>query len=135
MIYYIVKKEKENIYYDQTKPRNFKNLKTFLNEKCLSNGSTLEGRMKSFNFILNTRQKPCILISDIKAELLIPLNSIKSKNNILINYYSIKSVSGEGNITEIEFINNKKEIFDFNKRIILKQIKRCDLFLKKIRIS
>lgn len=119
----------------KTFPKNIeiKSILNFLKIECLNNGSSLKGRIESFNFLTNSKQKSCILISMEKRILLMPLYSLHYEENILLNFFMIDEIKYKNyNKTVIKFINGTQIELDINNRVVKKQYKRCDIFLKKL---
>ena len=104
----------------------------YLNEMCLINGSSLQGRIDSFNYIVKSKQKTPILISIKHKLLLIPLYSIYSKECILLNYYNIYKISKKDEQTYIYFIDGNMEVINIDIRIIRNQIKRVKRYLEHL---
>lgn len=112
------------------------NLQEYLNTLCLKNGSSLKGRIDSFNYITKSKQKTPIVISFNNGEILMPLLSIYSNYCILLNYCQIKKITKiDDNKTLVIFINDDKIEFDINFRIINKQIKRVKSYINYARLN
>ncbi|MDY6062672.1 MAG: competence protein ComK [Erysipelotrichaceae bacterium] len=120
-------KESNNVYYNKH------SLINYLNCLCLSNGSTLKGRIGSVKYLLKIIQKPPILISLNKNIILLPIYSIYGSETLMFNYYMIDNykIISE-NCTRIYFINGEYEDFNFNYRILNKQIVRIKNYLSKL---
>lgn len=102
-----------------------------INEWCLENGSTFEGRKKSFQHITKCTQKPAILISERSQAILFPLYGLKSEFNIWLSYQAIFAVhQAEYNQSKIVFTNDSALYVDNNRRTIQNQMKRCAQFLE-----
>lgn len=130
-ISFIVKNRNNNLIYPDKKV--ILNLKKYLKDECILNGSSFKGRIDSFKYLTDSKQKPCILISLEKKIMLMPIFSLKSETNYLINYFMIhKIVYKDYNCTMIEFINGDQVQIDVNNRIIKKQYDRCLKFINKI---
>ncbi len=111
-------------------------LTDFLDDQCLKNGSSLKGRIDSFNYINKTKQKTPILISLNKRLFLIPLWSIYQNECTLVNYFNIKQIINVDNKkTKVIFHNGLNIEFDINVRVINKQIKRVKDYLLHLELD
>ena len=102
-----------------------------LNEKCLDNGSSLEGRMDSFRHILSVRQKAAVLISEVTQEIWFPTLSMKSKDCVWLRFDQILDThSASAHRCEIVFFSGVRTEIDIDVRTIRLQMKRCHQFLE-----
>ena len=106
-----------------------KNLEKFLDNLCKQYGSSLKGRIDSFNYVLKTRQKTPIIVSMPNRVILFPIYSIYGNKTTLLNYYSIKKISKKRDSTVITFNNCNQINLDIDYRMIKNQIKRIDSYL------
>ena len=106
------------------------NLIKFLNVLCLKNGSSLKGRIEAFNYALQTYQKTPIIVSIDNNLLLMPLYSIHNDDCILLNYFNISKIKSKENTTIILFNDGSVRNIDIDIRIIRKQMRRVDEYLK-----
>ena len=120
----VLKKNKKIIKYnvDNYEVIN-KNLNSFLDFNCLYYGSSLKGRIKYAKLSLNISYKCPILISEKENLILIPLNSLKNEETILIMLNKIKDYQENGDMLSITCVNNqvfsvKLSKYSFEKSII-----------------
>ncbi|MEG0409020.1 MAG: competence protein ComK [Bacilli bacterium] len=106
-----------------------------LNEWCLEHGSSLEGRIDSFKYLLKVRQKPGILISERCKVLFIPTLSTTSNDCRYIQYTHIKKIIKNGPKSCTVTMNNGNSYnFNVDYRVIKQQQKRAKLYLSKLRL-
>lgn len=98
----------------------------YLNELCLRNCSTLEGRLDACRNLLTITQKACLLISERSEEVYFPVKGLKDKDNewflfsSIVTYHSISD-----NSSELIFMDGSRKVTDTNYRTIKMQMKRC----------
>ena len=134
LIYYDQKRHKycqvnkDNTFLYLDEPVN-----TYLDKLCLSNGSSMRGRIDAYSYLTSFHQKPIILINEISQSLLFPLYGLNNKENVWICYNDIFDVKKVNDYqTKVIFISGYKTILDVNYRIINKQIERCKIYLDKL---
>lgn len=66
------------------------NINTYLNTKCLENGSTIQGRKEAFRYQMHQKKFTPIYVS--KDVLYFPTGSQKDPNCTWINYHEIESI-------------------------------------------
>lgn len=109
--------------------------KTLLNDWCLNNGSSLDGRMESFRYLLNVSQKPCILVSEKKGIMFMPTLSIDSFECQFIRFDCIATIRRHHDGTcKVITKDNSEYFFNVDPRVIKLQYKRSQLFLKKMKL-
>lgn len=102
------------IVYEEEKKFTINNtLKTILNNNCVLNGSTLDGRIDAARSILNIKYRVPIIISNSKDKeiLLMPIFSLRSENSIYININKIINVKKYDDFIRVYVTNN--QYFDF----------------------
>lgn len=100
---------------------------------CIYNGSTAIGRMKAFNILTGSTQKPAVLINERSRIVFFPTLSMKDKDCVWLNDQKIlQTKTIDAFHTEITFITGYKIIIDSNRRTIENQIRRCKKFLSCI---
>ncbi len=115
------------ITYLENKPLNI------LDDWCIHNGSTALGRMKAFNVLTDSIQKPAILISERSRIIFFPTLSKEDEDCLWINDKKIIQTKAIDSMrTEITFNSGYKMIIGTNRRIIEKQMKRCKVFLSHL---
>ena len=119
------------LYFDDCKTKNI-SIKpiNFIKKLCINNGSSLEGRIASFKYLTNTRQKPCILIKE--GLIYIPTLSSNNSDCKYLLYNRIVWVKKDNNDSLVLFDNGLKLNVDVNYRTLRKQLQRCDLFKSKL---
>lgn len=104
-----------------------------IDDWCIHNGSTAFGRMKAFNVLTDSIQKPAVLISERSRIIFFPTLSKEDEECLWINDKKIIQTKAIDSIrTEITFNTGFKMTVDTNRRIIEKQMKRCKVFLSHI---
>lgn len=103
-----------------------------LNQFCIERGSSLEGRMKSFQVLTNTKQKPAVLLDERNQLLLFPTHGITNDACVWISYHEVFSYHAQGNQTEIVFVNGEKLLLSVQYRTIKLQMERCEMFLQQL---
>ena len=105
----------------------------YLEQVCLKNGSTLEGREKSFRVLTAGSQKAGVLVNQRTHEFWFPTMSRKNDNCVWIAYFhTVKAFPCEENTCEVLFDNGLRYPVDCSTRTIQMQLKRCRTFLQKI---
>jgi competence transcription factor ComK len=104
-----------------------------LDEKCLANGASAEGRMASFRHVLGVRQKAAVLISELSGEIWFPTVSMKAADCVWLNDSEILSVHAKGpHVSEVVFFDGTKRDLDVDSRTLRLQMKRCRIYLEKL---
>lgn len=105
----------------------------YLAKECLLRGSSMEGRIASFKYLTDTRQKPAVLVSELTNHIYFPSESPKRSTCLWLLYNDIVRVDKIDYANSlVTFVNSDKIVAGVNKRVIDKQIKRCELFLRKL---
>lgn len=103
----------------------------YLNLKCLHNGSDMKGRTGSFCYLLNVKQKPAVLISEVSGEIWFPTLSAKQKDCVWIRYDEILEVKAlDPQACEVIFFSGLRIRLETDARVIRSQMKRCREFLE-----
>jgi competence protein ComK len=106
---------------------------TLLEQLCLQNGSSLEGRITAFRTLAQVCQKPAVLISERSQILYFPTLGMENKDCVWICYNEILKIRSVGaDHTEILFADGSRHQVDVNYRIIRNQRLRCADFLQKL---
>ena len=106
----------------------------FIENYCLANGSTLEGRNVAFRHLTHSRYKPCLVVSNQKGLYYLATRRIQNKaelyliNFLELDHYQIIDVKH----TLLVFKNGFKFKLDVNYRILKRQIKLMRLYLSSI---
>lgn len=95
---------------------------------CLG-GSSYEGRLKSFKQLTNSVQKPCVLVNERKGTIYIPTTKDTNKECYWLNYNDIFDYKSKGNGTAIYFSNGVVVEVPVDRRVIKKQMDRCQQFM------
>lgn len=93
-------------------------IKKFLNELCIENLSTFDGRINAVRIKHNIKSLVPLYVSN--ECLLIPTSSIRNYECVWINYYMIQSYDGN----EIKMLDGS--IIEVKKRVTDRQIKTCE---------
>lgn len=136
MISYDKKKKQSICLYEGNKEKRLA-LKPYqiLEELCLRNGSSYEGRKESFCFITGARQKPGILISERTQDIYFPTTSKKNEDCVWVLYNQVFKVKSLDQMnSKILFLDGTKVNIPYDSRILNKQLKRCALFLDGINL-
>lgn len=117
----IAKISEETIQYEKNP-----SIKSYLNKKCIENGSTLEGRKQAFSYLMNQKKYIPIVISVDPIEIYFPISSTKDPNCIWINYNAIKKIQYNKKTCTLTFKDNSRLYCLYPKRIqkIIHQIYR-----------
>lgn len=101
---------------------------------CLNHGSTLQGRLANFRYELQVKQKPCILVSEPGCILFIPTRSMASDKCQYFQYQTIRSLKRVDK-NSCQIITKQGTVYgvDVDVRVIRKQMKRSQMFMKKLR--
>jgi len=104
-----------------------------LEQLCLQNGSSLEGRITAFRSLANVCQKPAVLISERSQILYFPTLGMENRECVWVCYNEILKIRSVGaDRTEILFTDGSRQLLDVNYRIIRNQRLRCADFLQKL---
>ena len=103
----------------------------FIDELCVKNGSTAEGRKEAFRRLTGYRQKAPVLISERMQYLMFPTLSPDNPECVWLSYSDILDITS---VTESEssilFVNGTKQTIPFSARSLRKQMKRCEEYLR-----
>lgn len=113
----------------ETKYLNILPLK-LLQHLCIINGSSLDGRVKSFKYLTTSRVKPCIMIKE--SAIYMPTMSSSNQECEYVLYNRIVWIRKEGYKSLVLFDNGYKLIVNCSYKVLRKQLKRCDLFKDKL---
>lgn len=106
---------------------------TILEERCIQNGCTLEGREKAFRILTNSSQKAAVLVNEHQQDLWFPTLSKTCDTCQWISYFHVvKAFASADSTCEILCDNGRRETVNCSVRTIQNQLKRCRLFLQKI---
>ena len=118
------------LYENNKKERILKKPVEILEEYCLKNGSSFDGRAASFCYVTGARQKPAILISERTQDIYFPTASKENDQCVWILYNRILHVKRSKEIkTKVLFTDGTSIILPLDIRVILNQMKRCEAFL------
>ncbi len=108
--------------------------KKFIEDYCIKNGSTLEGRNVAFRMLTHTKCKPCLVVSNQKGLYYLTTRSIKDNQELyLINYLELDKIKQSDNHHTILFFKNGYQCkINVNYRIIKRQIKLMQIYLCSI---
>lgn len=117
----IAKVSEDLIQYEKSS-----SIKSFLNSKCIENGSTLEGRKQAFTYLMNQKKFIPVVVSINPVEIYFPISSTNDPNCIWINYASIKNIKYNKKTCTLIFKDNTRLTSLYPERIqkIIHQIYR-----------
>lgn len=97
-----------------------------IENNCIYNGSSLEGRQKGSIYLIGTPYKPPIIVDDINEIIMIPTHSARNKNCIWINLKNLLSYTqkDEKSITII-FRNHQQISINISYQIFDRQVLRA----------
>lgn len=134
LILQTVSNQSSMIYADGTVHEMNCSIPEWLNDQCLHNGSSMEGRIASFRFLTGAHQKSAVMISERTRLIYFPLFGMKEKENIWIRYDSIMSCRSISlHETELLFSSGYRHIIPVNRRVAAGQMKRAENYLEQLR--
>lgn len=105
----------------------------WLEEVVMFFGSNVKGRMASFQKLTNTKKKSPVLLSELSMNIYFPIRGLMCKENTWVLYDSVRAYHAIGTQkTKVHFSNGLVYELPVNYRIIASQMKRCDLYNKRI---
>lgn len=106
----------------------------FVEDYCLKNGSTLQGRNDAFRFLTCTRYKPSLVVSNQKGLYYLATKRIQNTTELyLINYLELEKYKIiDNNHTLVIFKNGYQKELPINYRIIKRQIILLRTYLRSI---
>lgn len=131
---YLLLYEKDNLTYMLDKDFNLHikdmSLFKYLEILCLKHGSSLKGRIDSFNYLTKNKYKPCLVASNKDMIYYLSTRSLNSHDNILINYKYLDSYHHlDLDNTILNFKNHKQYQINCNYRILKRQKELMDKYL------
>lgn len=96
-----------------------------INNGCITNGSTLEGRNFAASKITGFKYKPPIIFSESEKIILFPCDSHKSLKCLWINLKRVKKIEPKNKGTIIEFVDGKFNYFDISNYVINNQYNKA----------
>lgn len=104
----------------------------FLQERCLQNGCSLEGREEAFRYLTNHIQKSPVLVNE-SPELWFPTLSKMNQDCMWVNWYRVIDVKAVTNNECVVSFDGGYDIrLNCSIRTCQKQLERCLLFIKKL---
>lgn len=92
-----------------------------VNNNCICNGSTLEGRNFAASKLTGFKYKPPIILSESSKIIFFPCDSHKSTKCLWINLKRVKRIIQKNKGTIIEFVDGKSNYFDVSNYVINNQ--------------
>lgn len=110
-----------------------RSLKDLINELCLKHGSSLDGRVASFRYIIGNVYKSCILTDERNGTMYIPSQSLDKEGSeiILYNDIAIMKKRNDGD-TDIHVKSGDIIRFHSSLRTMQTQMYRCEKYLAEI---
>lgn len=129
-IMYFIKRSKEGIEIGTDKGLFYVNstLKKYINNMCLKNLSTYEGRRVSTSKFLNENNNIPIYIDE--EIILYPTKSIRCYDTVFVNFHEVLSIQKvENGYTSFTFTNLSEIVIEIGIKRILKQHNRINNIL------
>ena len=105
----------------------------YLNDLCLKNFSTLEGRLEACRNNLGIRQKACALVSERRQEVYFPTLGLKESHLAWFRHSSIVTFHAvDFENTDIVFTSGIHVVAHVPYRTIRKQMQRCHTLILMI---
>lgn len=99
---------------------------------CSENAVSFNASRLACAKLLDIRQKPPVCISLMDACIYFPTEGVESKTCSWINYRYIESLKTVGkHKTQIVFRRGLRRIVDVDRRVLVKQMKRCEKLLSR----
>ncbi len=106
--------------------------KALLQKACLKHGCSYEGARESFAYLTKARRKIPVAVFPGGRLIFIPVYGQHHEGELYLQYDRIERVQRHGKGCRIQFKEGLILLLDCDPRRILKQIKRCSLFLDQI---
>ena len=106
----------------------------WLDQMCIAHGSTYKGRVDAFRTLTDTVQKPAVLISEMTHQIFFPTVSSTSDDCVWLcadRIFSIHAKDAQHSL--VLFMDGNKIELAVSRRTLMKQMKRCEMFLEKMR--
>ncbi|MEG0527291.1 MAG: competence protein ComK [Longicatena sp.] len=103
---------------------------SFINEWCVMNGSTYEGRRKACAMRLQIHQKVPILISERTKDMMFPTRKVTTMECLWLNARGIDTIKRNGKHTIIYFLNGEQVEVAVEYRAIKREITLCSQYLE-----
>ena len=107
-----------------------RHIKSVLNALCISQGSSMEGRLYFFSKTQKIRKKVPLLVSEKHEVIFFPIYHKRAMNQLWIAYQPIKAVKSKEQQCEIIFKNNTSIEVEVNERSVKRQMARCKSMIK-----
>ncbi|MEA5026186.1 MAG: competence protein ComK [Erysipelotrichaceae bacterium] len=125
---YDYKQRKLYLRYADHSATSLETIDSFIDRCCLSNGSSMRGRIAGSRHHLGMISKPPVIVN--RECCLFPLFGRMNPNNIWFNYQLLeKTVKLDEHLTKVIFKNQLSLIINVNIRIIRQQVSRCHQLL------
>lgn len=99
----VAKVKEEGVEYEKAN-----NVQSLLNVKCMQQGSSLEGRKKSYSYLMNQKKFVPIVVSVDPIEIYFPTSSSNDPECKWINYDSIKQIKYKKKTCTLIFKDNTR---------------------------
>lgn len=106
-----------------------KGLVSYVNKMCLSNGSSLQGRIDYSRQILGTKNKVPFLVSD--DILLIPTHSFRSYECVLVNLFEVVEIKENNSVLKLSFKDGTLLDIGISMYIWRNQCKKANVLVSK----
>ena len=99
---------------------------------CEANGRSMHGSMELFAKVNNAHQKLAVLVDPFSQEIYFPTHASSNRECFWINYGKVRHVKSVDQGTQVEFQSGALLSVNCSKRVILRQMQRCDKLLKSL---
>jgi competence protein ComK len=128
---YVIRSTEGVMVFDQIKREYKTSLRKYIDELCIKNLSTFDGRQNASFSILKTKVNVPIFVND--KVLLFPTKSIRNYDCHYINFYSVLSVRKyDEDRTKIYFSDLSELVIDINISKIRRQLQKTRELLKNL---
>lgn len=106
-------------------------IQKFIEDLCLSSGSTFEGKVNASKKILHIHQKAPIVLQ--RNKILFPSVSAKRDDCIWVNASAIKTFKRKGSSTVVYFLDDSNYEVPIEYRSFKRQVSRCRQYEEYLR--
>lgn len=105
-------------------------IRHYVDQLCLTHGSSLDGRIASARYLLQRKSLlPIVVNKDI---CLIPNTSFRQMNLVLLNYYQIASVQAKSTGCNVSFLDGNQVFISVPKSQLQRQLEYTKRLLNQI---
>ena len=101
---------------------------------CLLQGSSVQGRVDSFKYVVKAKQKIPVLISLCGELIFFPLSGVNVEESVWLQYRYIQKVTSTNTSScVVHFVGNYQMKLMVGPRVVYRQIRRCKYFLESLK--